>query len=61
MGRQVHREYLVPGHTEGKLPGKMNKGAGLLIPGSRDTDGKTHGHLGIPQTAPDQAMLADPE
>lgn len=39
-GRQVHREGPVPGHTSGKLPGKMNRGSRLLVPGSRGTDRK---------------------
>lgn len=39
-GRQVYREGPVPGHTSGKLPGKINKGSRLLVPGSRGTDRK---------------------
>lgn len=71
MGRQVHREGPVPGHTSGKLPGKINRGARLLVPGSRDTDRKNSwspiggvggGRLpGIPWTPQAPAALADPE
>ena len=44
MGRQVHREGPVPGHTSGKLPGKINRGPHSSSQDQGAQTGKTHGH-----------------
>lgn len=41
MGKQVQSHQLVPGYTELKLLGKMNKGTRLLVTESRDANRKT--------------------